>query len=126
MLPAELPSSAALSFLGDAVHSRYIREMLVREGHSHAKDLNRLAQEYVTAEAQAAAWERIASHITEEEEGVFRRAANSTHLNRPRHTAGKTYRVASGFEAVLGMLAYVGDEGRIETLLALAYPKTNS
>ena len=122
MLPAELPSSAALAFLGDAVHSRYIREKLVREGHSHAKDLNALAQEYVTAEAQEKAFARIEAYLHEEEAGVYRRAYNSTHLSRPKHISGKTYRTATGFEAVLGMLAYLGDEERLAELLRLAYP----
>lgn len=122
MLPVELPSSAALAFLGDAVHSRYIREKLVREGHSHAKDLNALAQEYVTAEAQESAFARIEAHLTEEEAGVYRRAYNSTHLSRPKHISGKTYRTATGFEAVLGMLAYLENEARIAELLCIAYP----
>ncbi len=122
MLPANLPSSPALSFLGDAVHSLYVRERLVKEGHSHAKDLNRLAQEFVTAERQQEAFLNIEPHLTEEERGVFRRAYNSPHINRPRHVEGKTYRTATGLEAVLGYLSFVGDRERIVYLLDIGYP----
>ena len=62
---------------------------------------------------------RIEGHLTEDELGVFRRAFNSTHLNKPKRASGKDYRTATGFEAVIGMLSYLGDEERIEELLGL-------
>ncbi len=122
MYPTPLPSSAALAFLGDAVHTLYVRERLVKQGTSHAGDLNRMAQEFVTAQRQEMAWSLIEPHLTEEERDVFRRAFNSSHLNRPRHVSGKTYRTATGFEAVLGMLSYLGNTDRLHALLAIAYP----
>lgn len=121
MIQKDLPSVAALSFLGDAVHACYIREKLVAQHISHAKDLNLLAQEYVTATAQADAYEKMKDALTEEEADVFRRAFNSPHINRPRHIKGETYRTATGFEAILGMLRYLGREDRIKELLSLAY-----
>ena len=51
---ASLPSTQALAYLGDAAYSLFVRRMLVATGLSKAKDLNREAQKYVTAEAQAA------------------------------------------------------------------------
>ena len=121
MVQKDLPSVAALSFLGDAVHSCYIREKLVAKHISHAKELNALAQEYVTATAQEEGYCAIAPLLTEEEGDVFRRAFNSPHINRPRHIKGETYRTATGFEAVLGMLRYLGREERLLELLDKAY-----
>ncbi len=121
MLPKELPPVAALSFLGDAVHTLYIRERLVRQGVAHAKELNAAAQNYVSAPAQAKAYERIRTALTEQEADVFRRAYNSPHINRPKNVSGETYRTATGFEAILGMLRHIGDTERITALLAQAY-----
>ena len=118
---AQLPSVMALSYLGDARHSLYIRRMLVTRGIAKSKELNQKALEYVTAEAQAKAYLRIESELCEEEKATFKRAFNSGHLNRPKHASLKEYRTATGFEAVIGMLEWLGDTARLEYLLNLAH-----
>ena len=114
---AMLPSVAALSYIGDAIHSLYVRKMLVDRGLTKSADLNREALRYVTAEAQAKMYERIKDELLPEEADVFRRASNSTHLNRPKHATGRDYRYATGFEAVLGMLDFQKNGARLEYLL---------
>ena len=114
---AELPSVAALSYLGDARHSLYVRRVLGSRGLTKSADLNREALKYVTAEAQARMYEKIADLLTEDEKDVFRRASNSTHLNKPKHASGKDYRFATGFEAVIGMLEWLEESERLEFLL---------
>lgn len=118
---AKLPSSMALAYLGDARHSLYVRERLVMRGLSKSGDLNRESLRYVTAEAQAAMMRRIEPLLLEDERDVYRRAANSSHLNRPKHASLADYRAATGFEAVIGMLYVIGDEERLKELLDLAY-----
>lgn len=117
---SELPSVAALSFLGDAVHSLYIRRMLVAGGTSKSGSLNEAARRYVSAEAQAVQARAVAELLTEEERDVYRRAFNSGHLNRPKHASGADYRAATGLEAVLGMHAHLGNTARIEELMNIA------
>lgn len=121
IIGADLPSVAALSYLGDARHSLYVREMLVGRGISKSGELNRLSLEYVTAEAQAEMYRKIEPHLLDDEREVFRRASNSTHLNRPKHASITDYRYATGFEAVIGMLHYIGDESRLKELLDIAH-----
>ena len=120
IIGARLPSVMALSYLGDARHSLFVRRMLVERGISKSGELNRLALEYVTAEAQAEAYRRIEDMLLEDERDVFRRAANSGHLNKPKHASITDYRYATGFEAVIGMLTWLGDEERIDELLTKA------
>ncbi len=117
---AQLPSSAALAYLGDAVHSLYIRRFVLNSGHTKSAALHEEGQKYVTAAAQAAAFDRIYDHLTEEERDVARRAHNSRHLQRPKHMTVAEYRKATGFEALLGMLYYMGNEERIAELMALS------
>ena len=111
----------ALAYLGDARHSLYVRDMLVRRGLSKSGDLNREAQKYVTAEAQAKMYRRVEGMLTEDESDTFRRAANSSHLNRPKHASLTEYRYATGFEALIGMLYYIGDDERISEILTEAH-----
>ena len=118
---ASLPSVLALSYVGDARHSLYVRTMLVKRGISKSGELNELSLCYVTAEAQAAAYLKIENLLLDDERNVFKRAYNSTHLNKPKRASGKDYRTATGFEAIIGMLSFIGDEERIDYLLGAAY-----
>ena len=113
----QLPSVAALSYLGDARHALFVRRMLIERGFCKSADLNREALKFVTAEAQARMYEKIQDLLLSEEKDVFRRAFNSTHLNKPRHASGKDYRLATGYEAIIGMLTWQGNEERLEFLL---------
>ena len=121
---ASLPSSAALAYIGDARHALYVRRMLVLRGITKAGELNELALEYVTAEAQAKAYAAIEDRLLDDEREVFRRAFNSTHLNKPKRASGKDYRTATGFEAVIGMLEWIGDTERINELLSICCENT--
>lgn len=121
IMGATLPSPMALAYLGDARHSLFVREMLVSEGLSKSGDLNREALRYVTAEAQARMARFLEPRLLEDERDIFRRAANSGHLNRPKHASVADYRHATGFEAVVGMLHYIGDEERLLQLMTEAY-----
>ena len=121
IIGASLPSTQALAYLGDAAYSLFVRRMLVEKGLSKAKDLNRETLKYVTAEAQAEMYRRIEPLLLDDEREVFRRAANSTHLNKPKHASVTDYRYATGFEALIGMLVWIKDEERLEELLKEAH-----
>jgi ribonuclease-3 family protein len=120
---ASLPPVLALAYLGDARHALYVRYSLIKRGICKSGDLNREALKYVTAEAQAEMYKKIEGFLTPEEINVFKRASNSTHLNKPRHASGKDYRTATGFEAVIGMHAWLGNEERLEFLLDKSHTK---
>ncbi|MBQ7356331.1 MAG: ribonuclease III [Clostridia bacterium] len=119
-----LPSVMALSYLGDARHSLYVRRMLVGRGIVKSGELNEAALRYVTCEAQAEMMRRIEPRLLDDERDVYRRAANSSHLNKPKHASSQDYRAATGFEAVVGMLEWIGDTERLTELLDIAHGQT--
>lgn len=121
LIGAELPTTAALAYVGDARHSLYVRKMLVKKGICKSGELNEASLSYVTAEAQAKMMRRIEHLLLDDERDVYKRAANSSHLNRPKHASGADYRAATGFEAVIGMLEWIGDEERLDILLSEAH-----
>ena len=125
LIGASLPTTAALAYLGDARHSLYVRRMLVERGICKSGELNEASLAYVTAEAQASMIRAIEEELLEDERDVYRRAANSGHLNRPKHSSAADYRAATGFEAVIGMLEWIGDTERLNYLLDLAHGKNN-
>lgn len=121
LIGASLPTISALAYLGDARHSLYVRRMLVERGICKSGELNEASLKYVTAEAQANMMRRIEPLLLEDERDVYKRAANSGHLNKPKRASAADYRAATGFEAVIGMLEWIGDFERLEMLLVAAH-----
>lgn len=117
----DLPTVAALAYLGDAVHSLDIRRRAVLLGHGKSGALHRFSADIVCAAAQAAMLAAIEAGLSEEERELCRRAANSKHLKPPKHASDADYRRATAFEALLGMLSYLGREERLSELLDLSY-----
>ena len=121
VIGAALPTTAALAYLGDARHALYVRRMLVERGICKSGELNSASLSYVTAEAQAAMMRKIEPLLLDDERDLFSRAQNSGHLNTPKHASSADYRAATGFEAVIGMLEWIGDNERLEMLLSVAH-----
>ncbi|MBE6532102.1 MAG: hypothetical protein E7676_01170 [Ruminococcaceae bacterium] len=121
LLGTSLPTVAALAYLGDARHALFVRRMLVDSGICKSGELNEAALKFVTAEAQANMMRKIEPMLLEDEREVYKRAANSGHLNKPRHASAADYRAATGFEAVIGMLEWIGDGERLDVLLRAAH-----
>lgn len=121
LLGTSLPSVAALAYLGDARHSLFVRRMLVDGGICKSGELNEASLRFVTAKAQAEMMRKIEPLLLEDEREVYKRAANSGHLNKPRHASAADYRAATGFEAVIGMLEWIGDGERLDILLRAAH-----
>ena len=121
LIGAALPTTAALAYIGDARHALYVRRMLVERGICKSGELNEASLSYVTAEAQAKMMRKIEPLLLDDERDVYRRAANSGHLNKPKRASAADYRAATGFEAVIGMLEWIGDGERLEMLLHVAH-----
>ena len=126
MKGTDLPSVLALAYLGDACHSLYVRRMLVARGISKSGDLNRESLAYITAERQAEMYAAVEHLLLDDERDVFRRAFNSSHLSKPKRASQKDYRTATGFEAVIGMLYWIGDDERLDLLLTEAHKETKN
>ncbi len=114
-------SVPALAYLGDCVIELCVRRHLVNTGLSTSAHLNAAALDYVRAPVQAEAMKRILPHLSEEEEGYFRRGRNMGHSNVPKRSTVSEYRAATGMETLFGFLHVMGREDRISELFRLAY-----
>lgn len=115
--------AGALAYLGDAVLEALIREALILKGYEKSAHLNKEALKYVTAVNQCKAYSNISEHLTEEEEAIFKRGKNCSHLNIPKSASPIEYKTATGLEAIFGFLHLKKDSSRIKELFALAYPE---
>lgn len=111
-------SGRTLAFLGDAVWSLLVRESLILDGQGKGSTLQKLSIAYVCAKAQAHIYEVLHEEgfFTQEEEEIFRRGRNANGGAVPKNTDVQTYRMSTGFEAVLGALRLENKEERIREI----------
>lgn len=109
-----------LALLGDAVYSLYIREKLIKEGINDSNKLQKLIIEYVSAKGEVKALNYLIenNYLTEEEQEIIKRGRNYKNNNHPKNTDIITYKLSTGFEALLGDL-YINNKERLEEILNL-------
>ena len=107
--------SDVLAFVGDGVFGLLVREYLASQSNAHASEQHSRAVSMVRCEAQAEYMKRILPHLTDEEEGVFRRGRNYHTSHSPRKSSA-AYHTATGLEALFGYLYLSGSINRIRGL----------
>ena len=114
---ALLLSALSLAYVGDAVHSLYVRERLVNGPQFKIDTLHQMASAEVKAAAQAKLAETVADKLTETEMSVYLRGRNAKAHHKAKNQSIVDYRKATGMEAVLGFLYLTGQHERIVELL---------
>ncbi len=119
-LDVNLINGIALAFEGDAVYSMYIRRHLIFQGQTKPNQLHRLATKYVSAKAQAMLITKLleAQLLNEKEEEIYKRGRNASVHTKAKNTDIITYKMSTGFEAVLGYLHMTEQIGRMEELIS--------
>ncbi len=109
-----------LALLGDAVLSLYIREQLLKKGINNANKLQELSIAYVSAKGEVKILKKLIENniLTEEEIDVIKRGRNNKKENHPKNTDILTYKLSTGFEALLGEL-YLNNKERLKEILNL-------
>jgi ribonuclease III family protein len=107
-----------LAFVGDAVHTLYVRTSLASSG-GLVRKMHYDAIEKVKAAAQAKAGEALLPALDEEEKRIFIRGRNAKSANVPKHADVGEYHSATGFEALVGYLYLTGRKERLCEILQL-------
>ena len=109
----------ALAYVGDAIYEIYIRDYLVELGQTKPNVLHRMATQYVSAKAQAfLIQEMMNSNILEETEIVmYKRGRNAKSHTSAKNADITTYRISTGFEALMGYLHLTKQTDRLEELI---------
>lgn len=114
---AKLLSPVVLAYIGDGVHTLYVREKLAFSCDSKSGELNKAEALTVCAGAQALAVQKLLPLFTEEENAVYHRARNSKKASKAKHSTAVNYAKSTGFEAVMGYLYITGQTERLNFLL---------
>ena len=114
----KLADTTLLAYIGDAVYELYIRLHVIESDIHSVNKMNRKAIEHVCADSQA----RIAKNLmkgflSDEEVKLLKRARNNTKTPKPRGSSQTDYKLATGFEALIGYLYLNEDFGRLKEVI---------
>ena len=112
-------SPLVLAYIGDAAYELVIRSLLLKQGNAPVQKLHRRASQLVKASAQARMIRRLSENgrLLPEEEAVYRRGRNTKSHTVAKHASMIDYRMATGFEALMGWLYLKKDYGRMLCLI---------
>lgn len=106
-----------LAYVGDGVHTLYVRLQELGKTTGKADKLHKAVTARVKAEAQASVMQTIVDELSEEENDIFHRARNAHTHSMAKNATVSDYRLATGFEALVGYLYLTGQNERLEYLL---------
>ncbi|MDN5951641.1 MAG: Mini-ribonuclease 3, partial [Loigolactobacillus coryniformis] len=96
----------ALAYMGDASYEVYIRRHLLSKGITKPTRLQHQATHFVSAKAQAGLIEAMLAQniLNEAELSFYKRGRNANSHTHAKNTSVTTYRISTGFEALMGYL----------------------
>lgn len=108
-----------LAYIGDAVYEVYIREYLIKKGIAKVDELQREAVKYVSAKSQCKILERLIDNdiLNENELDIVKRGRNYKRTSHPKNTDIITYKMSSGFEALIGYLYLNNEKDRLDRII---------
>lgn len=116
-------SPLVLAYMGDAVYELLIRERIVRQGNRQVNRLHLAAVHLVKAGTQAAMIRFLEPELTPQELSVYRRGRNAHSHTTAKNATVIDYRMATGFEALIGFLWLSGQKERLMYLVETALRK---
>ncbi len=111
-------SPLALAYMGDAVYEVLIRTRVMNRGSMQVNKMHKKSASLVKAEAQARMIQALQEELTEEETAVYKRGRNAHSASSAKNASIRDYRMATGFEALVGYLYLTG---QFERLLKLVH-----
>ena len=110
-------SPLALAYMGDEVYEVLIRTRVMNRGSMQVNKMHKKSASLVKAEAQARMIQALQEELTEEETAVYKRGRNAHSASSAKNASIRDYRMATGFEALVGYLYLTGQYERLLKLV---------
>jgi len=115
---AGMYSPLVLAYVGDAVYEIMIRTKVVNGGSVQVNKLHKHSANLVKAETQAKMITALMEELTEEEIAIYKRGRNAKSYTMAKNASMKDYRMATGFEALVGYLYLAEKHERLAELVS--------
>ena len=109
-----------LAFIGDAVHTLFIREQIVKKQDLKMNDTHKLASRYCSAKKQSSVLDRLLPSLNNEETEIARMARNSKTKHIAKNADPADYHKATSFEALIGWLFVNNKKERLDEILEIS------
>ena len=113
-------SPLALAFMGDAVHTAFVREKVLSGHINKVQNYHTFASKFCNAKKQMETLEKILPNLSEEESNIVRKARNSHSKHSAKNFDEETYKKATAFEALVGFLYLSKQNDRLEEILKMS------
>ncbi len=120
---AGMYSPLVLAYIGDAVYELIIRTIIVNRGNCPVNQMHKKSSSLVKAPAQAEFITLLMEELTEEEQAIYKRGRNAKSATSAKNATIQDYRMATGFEALIGYLYLKGNKERLVELVLYALQK---
>lgn len=117
-------SPLVLAYIGDAIYDLVIRTILVERMNCQVQKLHKRTSALVKAAAQAEMASRLMPKLTEEEIQIYKRGCNAKFYTKAKNATLHDYRIATGFEALIGYLYLKKDTKRMIGLICAGLSMT--
>jgi len=116
---ARLLNPLQLAMIGDGVYEVFVRNyILASDGELSAHKIHKRAIGYVKAKSQSQIIHELEEALTEEETYIFKRGRNAKSATIPKNAEVRDYRMATGFEALVGYIYLTGNKERLMFILS--------
>lgn len=112
---ARMLNPLQLAMIGDGVFEVFIRNYILTTNTAlsankiHVKTIG-----YVKAKSQSYIIHELESSLNEDEYMIYKRGRNAKSPTVPKNADVRDYRMATGFEALVGYLYLIGEKERLE------------
>lgn len=112
---ARMLNPLQLAMIGDGVFEVFIRNYILTTNTAlsankiHVKTIG-----YVKAKSQSYIIHELESRLNEDEYMIYKRGRNAKSPTVPKNADVRDYRMATGFEALVGYLYLIGEKERLE------------
>lgn len=115
-------SGREYALIGDAVWGLLVKDYLVEHSHTVAKELHVKIRDYVSAQRQVDIYEKLSSlvQLNDDERLVFKRGRNIK-VSKPSSHDITVYRIASGFEALIGFWYKNNQKDKLDFVIKLLF-----
>ena len=97
-------SPLVLAYIGDAVYELMIRTHVVSHGSMQVNKMHKKSASLVKAQTQAELIKILEPELTPLEHAAYKRGRNAKSVTMAKHATMIDYRMATGFEALMGYL----------------------
>lgn len=112
---ARLLNPLQLALVGDGAYEIFIRSYIISNNSGlSAHKMHKTAIGFVKAKSQALVMHRIEEELKEDELYIYKRGRNTKSATVPKNADVRDYRMATGFEALVGYLYLTGNTERLE------------